>query len=237
MNRLAHRLAGHIQRDGPLSVADYMAAALTDPDDGYYTRRDPFGVVGDFVTAPEISQMFGEMIGAWCVDCWHGMGRPNRFALAELGPGRGTLMADILRVSSLDPGFRAAASIHLVEASPVLQAAQRSALPGLPVTWHQDCDDLPDKPLLLIANEFFDALPVRQFEMTDGGWCERRIDLIPSPTDTATPRFRFVLSPPFVPGPLPASSDAPKLSKSRAPSATESWSRIFEHASGMKGCT
>ena len=209
MSRLAVRLAERIRREGPLSVADYMAAALTDPDDGYYTRRDPLGTAGDFVTAPEISQMFGELIGAWCVGCWHGMGRPDPFALAELGPGRGTLMADILRVSALDPGFLSAARIHLVEASPVLQQSQRTALRDVPATWHRTCDGLPALPLLAVANEFLDALPVRQFEMTADGWRERLVDIVPDMADAGSPRFRFVLSAPLSPGALPVPDDAP----------------------------
>jgi NADH dehydrogenase [ubiquinone] 1 alpha subcomplex assembly factor 7 len=206
--RLAGRLAARIRRHGPLSVADFMAAALTDPHDGYYTRREPFGTAGDFVTAPEISQMFGEMIGAWCVDCWQRMGRPPAFALAEFGPGRGTLMADLLRVAALDAGFRAALHVHLVETSPTLRAAQRAALDGTAVTWHDRPDTLPGLPLLAIANEFVDALPVRQFERTAAGWCERRVD-VDGDGGSAAPAFRFVLSPPLDTGPLPAPADAP----------------------------
>lgn len=203
---LADRLAERIRRDGPLGVDAYMTAALTDPQDGYYATHDPFGAAGDFVTAPEVSQMFGELIGAWCVERWHAIGRPAAFALVEFGPGRGTLMADLLRVTRHDDGFHAAMQLHLVETSTTLRAAQRTALGDAPATWHDTLDSLPHLPLLAIANEFVDALPIRQFERTPAGWCERRIDIDPAaPAD----RFRFVLAAAGDPGPLPAPTDAP----------------------------
>ena len=207
MTNLAGRLAERIRRDGPLSVADWMAAALTDPDDGYYIHRDPLGTAGDFVTSPEVSQMFGELIGAWCITGWHVMGRPGRVALVEFGPGRGTLMADLLRVAALDPGFRDALQVHLVEASPTLRAAQRATLDGVPVTWHDDLTGVPALPLLAVANEFVDALPVRQYERAPAGWCERLVDLDPAAGEP--PGFRFTLGPPGDPGELPAPADAP----------------------------
>jgi NADH dehydrogenase [ubiquinone] 1 alpha subcomplex assembly factor 7 len=203
---LSQRLAARIRRDGPIGVDDFMRAALGDPQDGYYIRRDPLGSAGDFTTAPEVSQMFGELIGAWLIDRWHAIGRPAPFALVELGPGRGTLMADMLRVAALDPAFRDAARIHLVETSPALRDAQRRALGNTAATWCDDVETLPELPLLAVANEFFDALPVRQYERTPAGWCERRIDLAPA---GAGPTFRFVLAPPGDPGPLPAPADAP----------------------------
>ena len=204
---LAARLAARIRRDGPISIADYMACALTDPQDGYYTRQNPLGAAGDFTTAPEISQMFGEMIGAWCIDCWHRMGRPAPFALAEFGPGRGTLMADLLRIAAMDTEFRAAIRVHLVETSPTLRAAQRAALADVAVSWHDGIATLPRLPLLAIANEFVDALPVRQFERSAAGWCERLVDI--DPAGAAPEEFRFVLSAPLDPGALPAPADAP----------------------------
>ena len=188
-------LRRRIAVEGPLSVADFMAAALGHPEHGYYATRDPFGVDGDFITAPEISQMFGELIGLWCAQCWHDMGRPSAVILAELGPGRGTLMADAVRAAAMLPAFRDALSVHLVETSPVLRRRQAETLDGLPVTWHADIADLPDGPLLVVANEFFDALPVRQLVRQATGWHERLVTWDPDQE-----AFRFVLAP----GPSPA---------------------------------
>lgn len=240
MNRraagLSERLAARIRREGPISVADFMATALTDPDGGYYTRHDPLGASGDFITAPEISQMFGELIGAWCIDCWHKMGRPDPFVLAELGPGRGTLMADMLRIAALDAGFDAAAQVHLVETSPALRAAQRASLKHRPIVWHDSFADLPALPLLLIANEFFDALPIRQFERFADGWRERLVGLVAGADGTPT-RFGFVTSAPCDPGPLPATDDAPigtiaeTCPQGRA-LAVELATRLVEHGGG-----
>ena len=170
---LALRLAARIARDGPISIADFMEACLGDPAHGYYMTRDPFGAAGDFVTAPEISQMFGELIGLWSVEAWERLGRPAPFVLAELGPGRGTLMADALRAARLVPEFEAAARIVLVETSPRLTAAQRERLSGHAVAWVRSIADLPAGPAIVLANEFFDALPVRQYVRTDAGWSER----------------------------------------------------------------
>ena len=181
MTPLAARLAKRIARDGPLTVADYMAAVLTDPEHGYYMRGDPFGAAGDFITAPEVSQMFGELIGLWCVDTWERLGSPAPFRLVELGPGRGTLMSDALRAARLAPAFLDAARLHLVEISPRLRALQAQRLADAPLaaepTWHDHLGALPMGPMILIANEFFDALPIRQFVKTDSGWCERMITL------------------------------------------------------------
>lgn len=174
---LAMRLAARIARDGPLTIADYMDACLGDPQHGYYMTREPFGTAGDFVTAPEVSQMFGELIGLWAVNAWQQMGAPSPFVLAELGPGRGTLMADVLRAARLVPAFEAAARIVLVETSPRLTLAQRERLAGHDVAWQRSADALPDGPAIIIANEFFDALPVRQFMRTAGGWSERCVTL------------------------------------------------------------
>ncbi|MBF9234336.1 SAM-dependent methyltransferase [Microvirga sp. BT350] len=145
----------------------------------YYATRDPLGAVGDFTTAPEISQMFGELIGLWMLEVWHAMGRPSPCRLIELGPGRGTLMADLLRASRLLPDFRSAVSVHLVETSPTLRERQRAMLAtsGFEIAWHDRIEDVPEGPALLVANEFFDALPVRQFVATDRGWCERLVGL------------------------------------------------------------
>ena len=176
---LAARLAAEIAETGPISVADYMARCLGDPHDGYYTTRVPFGTAGDFVTAPDVSQIFGELIGAWLLAMWDAAGAPDPVRLVELGPGRGTLMADILRVAALRPSFLSALRVDLVETSPVLRLEQRTCLADAPcpVAWHDRVEDIPAGPLLVVANEFFDALPIRQFVRTREGWRERMIGL------------------------------------------------------------
>jgi SAM-dependent MidA family methyltransferase len=176
--RLAATIRRIIEADGPISLAAYMAHCLGDPERGYYMTRDPLGAAGDFVTAPEVSQMFGEIVGAWLVHAWELAPAP-RIRLVELGPGRGTLMADVLRVAARHPHFCAAVSIHLVETSPVLRAKQAKILARsehAPV-WHDRFADVPDGPVLLVANEFFDALPIRQFVRTEGAWRERVVGL------------------------------------------------------------
>jgi len=177
MTALAPILRAQIAASGPLTVAQYMATCLLHPVHGYYTTAQPFGMAGDFVTAPEISQMFGELIGLSLAQAWMDQGAPTPFALAELGPGRGTLMADILRATARVPGFHAAAQIVLVEASPTLRATQRATLGTFPVSWADTIEGLPDVPLFLVANEFFDALPIRQFIRRGDGWAERVIGL------------------------------------------------------------
>ncbi len=190
VNPLAGILAARIREKGPLTVADYMTAALIEPGAGYYMTGDPFGVEGDFVTAPEVSQIFGELIGLWCAQCWQSMGSPKEINLVELGPGRGTLMADALRAASVLPAFRDAIAIHLVEASPSLMARQRETLSQHEVRWHRDLSSLPDAPMIVVANEFFDALPVRQFERIGHEWRERLVTLSPLTTPNA-PAFTF----------------------------------------------
>ena len=167
-------LAEMIAAEGPMALDRYMAFCLGHPVHGYYMKRDPFGERGDFITAPEISQIFGELIGVWCAAAWDAMGKPSQFNLVELGPGRGTLMADILKAAKVMPGFRAAARIHLVEMSPTLRKLQKEAL-GADVTWHDSIASIPEGPILLAANEFFDAIPIRQFEKREGKWFERCI--------------------------------------------------------------
>ena len=167
---LADQLRARIANDGPMTLADYMAACLLDPVHGYYATRDPLGAAGDFVTAPEISQMFGELIGLCLAQCWLDQGSPSPVVLAEAGPGRGTLMADILRATRGVPGFHAAARVHLIEASATLRAAQAAIVPG--AVWLDRVDDLPDLPLFFVANEFCDALPIRQFRRDGDGWRE-----------------------------------------------------------------
>lgn len=168
-------LKSRIATTGPMTLADYMAECLMHPQFGYYATRDPFGAAGDFITAPEISQMFGELIGLALAQVWMDQGQPARFTLAELGPGRGTLMADALRATKGVPGFHAAAEVHFVETSTTLRAVQAKAVPS--ASFHDSAETIPDLPLYLIANEFFDALPIRQFERAEGGWCERIIGL------------------------------------------------------------
>jgi len=177
MTPLGHLLARRIALEGPIPLSDYMAECLLNPAHGYYATRDPLGAAGDFTTAPEISQMFGELLGLCLAQCWLDQGRPSPFALAEVGPGRGTLMADMLRAMRSVPGLPAAAEVHLVEASPALRARQAMTLTGVAPEWHDRVEDLPDLPLFLVANEFFDALPIRQFERRGTGWAERQVGL------------------------------------------------------------
>lgn len=178
MNALEEMIRRRIVQDGPMSVSEFMALALGHPQHGYYMKQDPFGTGGDFTTAPEISQMFGEMIGAWIADAWMKCGSPERFILLECGPGRGTLMADILRAAKGAPGFHDAADVHLMETSPVLREKQKETLSGHAALWHETLDSVPDDaPLFVIGNEFFDALPVQQFVYQSGRWYERRIGL------------------------------------------------------------
>ena len=173
MTHLNDLLVARITTHGPITLADYMADALMHPQHGYYITNDPFGADGDFTTAPEISQMFGELIGLALAQAWIDQGQPARFALAELGPGRGTLMADIVRATSKVPGFAKAAQIHFVETSATLRAEQSTRVPH--ATWHDNITTLPELPLFLVPNEFFDALPIRQFHRDKNGWREVQI--------------------------------------------------------------
>ena len=179
MSALGERLREMIAIDGPMPVEQFMMLALAHPTMGYYTTRDPLGAAGDFTTSPEISQMFGELLGLWAAETWMNMGSPPPIRLVELGPGRGTLMADALRAAQVCPPFLEALDVHLVETSPTLIDRQQGLLAdaGVPVTWHSDIDTLPDGPAIFFANEFFDALPVRQYIRTDAGWCERLVGL------------------------------------------------------------
>jgi len=164
---------------GPMPVADYMRLCLTHPRHGYYMSRDPFGSGGDFITAPEISQMFGELIGVWMAAVWRQMGAPENVRVAELGPGRGTLMSDALRAAQVAEGFRAAIVLHLVEISPALQELQKRRFEALdvPTLWHGAFADIPAGPIIVIANEFVDALPVHQAVKQTDGWHERVVEI------------------------------------------------------------
>lgn len=178
MSALKDILIDEIKTQGPMPLIAYMRRALADPTHGYYMQRHPFGAPtatgGDFITAPEVSQMFGELLGAWMADLWDRMGRPAPFCLAELGPGRGTLMSDMLRATAalpaFGPDFLDAAQVHFVETSPTLREAQKQAVPD--AQWHDTPTTLPRLPCLLVANEFFDALPIAQYLKRGSQWAE-----------------------------------------------------------------
>jgi SAM-dependent MidA family methyltransferase len=175
---LEQEMINAIVQNGPMGVDQFMSLALGHPQYGYYTTRDPFGTAGDFITAPEISQMFGEMIGLALAQAWMDQGCPNPFALVELGPGRGTLMADIVRATRGVAGFHAAAQITLVEFSDKLRDVQSETLKGTSVQWVRRVEDLPALPLIFVANEFFDAMPVCQYQRGAQGWHERQVGLV-----------------------------------------------------------
>ncbi|KAK8592924.1 hypothetical protein V6N13_043447 [Hibiscus sabdariffa] len=224
-------------RGGPISVAEYMEEVLTNPKAGFYINRDVFGAEGDFITSPEVSQMFGEMVGVWAMCLWEQMGQPKRVNLVELGPGRGTLMADLLHGASKFKNFTESLHIHMVECSPALQKLQhqrlkcmdedstaegvdkrfRSTLAETPVTWHATLDQVPTGlPTIIIAHEFYDALPVHQFQRGSRGWCEKMIDV------TEDSLFRFVLSP----QPTPATLYLMKRCKWAVPEEVEKLNQI-----------
>ncbi len=174
---LTDRLIRRIRAGGPLTIAQYMQAALQDPEHGYYRTGKPLGAEGDFVTSPEISQIFGELLGLWAAASWQQMGSPDPVNLIELGPGRGLLMADALRAVRGAPDFAAALSVHLVESHPGLRAEQKQRLTGrAELIWHDDFAAVPSGPFILIANEFVDALPIRQFICRAAAWHERLVD-------------------------------------------------------------
>jgi len=179
LSALETELRRRIEVGGPMAVAQYMQLCLTHPKHGYYISRDPFGEGGDFITAPEISQMFGELVGLWAAAAWRAMESPASLRLIELGPGRGTMMMDALRAAKVMPEFRAAISVHLVEISPALEKLQRQTLPSpeIPIAWHHSLDEVPDGPSVILANEFFDALPVHQAVMCADGWHERVVKI------------------------------------------------------------
>ncbi len=180
MTRLEQRIVELIAALGPIPVSEYMALCLFDPHDGYYTTREPFGVRGDFITAPEISQMFGELIAVWLYEAWRTLGEPMPVTAAEIGPGRGTLMKDMLRtLARLDQTFVSHADFAMVETSPRLADIQKKTLAQAPAIphWHETIDTLPRAPLLIVGNELFDAIPIRQFVRMGGGWRERMVGL------------------------------------------------------------
>jgi NADH dehydrogenase [ubiquinone] 1 alpha subcomplex assembly factor 7 len=174
---LARRLMAQIGHDGPMRLDVFMAQALFDRAEGYYATRAPLGRAGDFVTAPEVSQVFGELIGLWLAHAWADLGLPPRVNLIELGPGRGTMMADALRAARRAPGFSEAFALHLVELNPALRAEQAARLaPHAPV-WHETLEAVPPGPCLIVANEFLDCLPTRQFVRMGEPWHEVEVGL------------------------------------------------------------
>ena len=179
MSVLGEEIKTMIARDGPITVERYMELALAHPEHGYYMTADPFGEKGDFITSPEISQMFGELLGLWAAEVWNMMDRPASVRLVELGPGRGTLMSDALRAARIVPDFRGAIEVTLVETSPRLAEMQHENLltSGVAVSWSPTLDDLPDGPIIVLANEFLDALPIRQYVRSGGRWRERVVRL------------------------------------------------------------
>ena len=178
MTALKKRIESLIAASGPISVADYMALCLFDPADGYYTTREPFGTAGDFTTAPEISQMFGELVAVWLYAAWQAAGKPANAMLAEIGPGRGTLMKDMLRVlRKLDPAL--VADVALIETSPRLREVQKQTLAasGVKIEWHETVSSLPNAQLFIVGNELFDAIPTRQFVKIGAEWRERAVGI------------------------------------------------------------
>ena len=179
MIELLDEIRAMIAERGPITVEQFMQLALAHPDLGYYMNRDPFGATGDFTTAPEISQMFGELIGLWAAEVWSSMGSPDPVRLVELGPGRGTLISDALRAARIVPAFRNALDVRLIESSPALATMQHELLVdcGVAVSWAQTLKEVPNGPAIVIGNEFLDALPVRQFVRVSGQWRERTVRL------------------------------------------------------------
>jgi NADH dehydrogenase [ubiquinone] 1 alpha subcomplex assembly factor 7 len=176
---LEEEIRRRIARAGPMPVRQFMSLCLSHPEHGYYMTRDPLGRSGDFITSPEVTQVFGELLGLWAASAWHRMGEPENVRLIELGPGRGTMMLDALRAAQVAPAFRAAIVLHLVEISPVLQELQQQTLATIdvPVTWHQSFDEVPDGPAIILANEMLDALPVNQAIKQFNGWYERVVEI------------------------------------------------------------
>ncbi len=177
MTPLERIIRERIAQTGGITVAEYMDLCLGHPELGYYMSRQPLGREGDFITAPEASQIFGELVGVWIAAGWQAIGAPKRIDLIELGPGRGTLMRDILRAVRVMPGFMDAVHVHLVEISPALRKVQEEMLAdcGTDVSWHVNLADVPRGPAIVVANEFFDALPVRHYERLADGWRERLV--------------------------------------------------------------
>jgi NADH dehydrogenase [ubiquinone] 1 alpha subcomplex assembly factor 7 len=191
-----------IKASGPMPVWRYMELCLTHPQFGYYVSRDPLGREGDFTTAPEVSQMFGELLGLWAASVWKAIGSPPLLRLIELGPGRGTMMADALRALRVLPPLYQSLSVHLVEINPVLRDKQKATLAGVRnIAWHDGIDDIPDGPAVILANEYFDVLPIHQMVRRETGWHERTVEidtdgsLVFGASGNPTPRFEVLLPP------------------------------------------
>jgi SAM-dependent MidA family methyltransferase len=211
---LRERLAAQIAADGPISVAQYMTACLHDPQFGYYATRPALGSDGDFLTAPLVSQMFGELIGVWIAASWQMMGEPRRVRLVEMGPGDGTLISDILRSTRLAPGFLDSAEVWLVEVSEPLRREQAARLGDAPVRWAAALDEVPaGAPMLLVANELLDCLPARQFVRTAVGWAEQMVGL------DDRRRLAFGLAPTPAAGLLPDAPEGAVFEQSAAQAA------------------
>ena len=237
---LTDLLKRQIRADGPLSLAQFMSTCLHHPDYGYYANQLAVGATGDFITAPEVSQIFGELLGLWTIQTWHDMGQPRTINLVELGPGRGTLMDDILRTARLAPDFLKAVNIHLVDVNETLRARQAetlgaSAAETTPApTWHSHLSTIPDGPVICIANEYFDCLPIHQYERSESGWCERRVTI-----DPETENLIFALSPHPVPATgalstLPTDAEAGSV-RELSPSAVAQTSSLAEHLVNNSG--
>jgi NADH dehydrogenase [ubiquinone] 1 alpha subcomplex assembly factor 7 len=191
-----------IKSSGPMPVWRYMELCLMHPTHGYYVSRDPLGREGDFTTAPEVSQMFGELLGLWAASVWKAIGSPPVLRLVELGPGRGTMMVDALRALRVLPPLYQSLSIHLVEINPVLRDKQKATLSGARnIAWHERIDEVPEGPAIILANEYFDVLPIHQVVRQENGWHERIVDLddtgklIFGAAPEPIPRFEVLLPP------------------------------------------
>ena len=193
MKTLKQRIVAYIRENGPLTIASYMSWCLHDPEQGYYPTHDPLGRDGDFITAPEISQMFGEVLGLSLIQSWRNMGEPKTVHLVEYGPGHGVMMNDILRAAKLDSGFFKGVRVWLIETSSTLETRQEKQLAncGVPVRWITSLDDIPEGSTLIVGNEYLDCLPMRQFVMKDrfresDGWHERVVDIDPGNENALT---------------------------------------------------
>jgi NADH dehydrogenase [ubiquinone] 1 alpha subcomplex assembly factor 7 len=191
-----------IKSSGPMPVWRYMELCLMHPQHGYYVSRDPLGREGDFTTAPEVSQMFGELLGLWAASIWKTLGSPPSLQLIELGPGRGTMIADALRAMRVLPPLYQTLSVHLVEINPVLRKKQQATLSGIRnITWYDHIDEVPEGPSIIFANEYFDVLPIHQVVRQQTGWHERTVDLdaggklVFGAAAEPIPRFEVLLPP------------------------------------------